>query len=244
MDAQKTSNFAATRKSIANRWTILLVVSLLATFLWLVLNTGDSDDPAYGGKKLSQWLVEVDYGQPEATRKAAQEAIQHIGTNALPLLMKQFQSTGSRFQYYLNMVFAKIPRFKFRFATLDDRIRQASWGIDALGPIAKPAIPELRGLLLSNPGYVPSALAGIGPDAVPALQDCLTNDTFFYIPGNTIGAIQNAISREKLAASYVAVFLPKIQRWAASTNSHAAWYATNFLYQFSPASLTNVRGNP
>jgi len=244
MDAQRTNCRVTARKSIAKPVILVLVLSLLVTFLWRVLKTGDSDDPAYGGKKLSQWLVEVDYGQPDATRKAAREAIQHTGTNALPLLMKQFQSSGSRFQSYLNTVFAKIPRLKFRFATADDRIRRATWGIDALGPIAKPAIPELRGLLLSRPGYVPAALAGIGPDAVPALHECLTNNTMFFIPGNTIGAIHNAINRGKLAASYAEVFLPDTLRWAASTNTHAAWYATNFLNQFSSASLTNAGGNP
>jgi hypothetical protein len=171
-------------------------------------------------------------------RKTAREAIAQIGTNALPLILNYLHTPGSRLPNELNALLAKIPRVKFRFATADDRLRRAVWGIDALGPIASPAIPELRAMMQTRPGYIPGALAGIGPEAVPALQECLTNNSAFYFAGNTIGAIHNAINRGRIPSSYAEVFLPEIQRLAASTNAHAKWYATNFLSDFSPRTLS------
>jgi hypothetical protein len=238
MNAQPTKEILATKKTISKGWIVLVAVVISGAILWTAIKTSDANEPAYGGKKLSQWLVEVDYGQREAVRKVARDAIAQIGTNALPLILKYLHTPGSRLPNDFNALLAKIPQVKFRFVTADDRLRRAIWGIDALGPLAAPAIPELRGMLQSCPGYVPEALAGIGPEAVPSLQECLTNNSAFYFAGNTIGAIHNAINRGRIPASYAQVFLPEIQRLAASTNAHAKWYATNFLSAFPQGTVS------
>ena len=49
------------------------------------------------------------------------------------------------------------------------RLSRATAGFQALGDLAEPAIPDLLTLVEKSPGFVPSALAAIGPAAVPAL---------------------------------------------------------------------------
>ncbi len=244
MDTQPTTENLRREGGTSKKWLVLLVVIFLGATCLTVVNSGRGKEPEYGGKKLRQWLLEVDYGQPEATRTAAQEAIGHMGTNVLPFVLRDLSRSGSPLPHYMNTLLAKVPGLKFKFTTADDHARRATWAFDALGPAAKSAIPELHGLLSSTPGYVPGALAGIGPDAIPQLQQCLTNDSQFYIPGNTIGAIFNAINRGRIPRAHVATFLPDIRRWAASTNTHAAWYATNFLKEFSPVVSAAAVGTP
>lgn len=228
----------------SKRWLVLLVVILSGATCLTVSNSGRREEPEYGGKKLRRWLVEVDYGQPEATRMAAQVAIGHMGTNILPFVLRDLGRPGSPVPHHLNALLAKIPGLKFKFTTADDHARRAIWALDALGAYANAAIPEVHRLLLTNPGYVPDALAAIGTDSIPALQQCLTNDSRFYIPGNTIGAIYNAISRGRIPRAHAATFLPEIRRWAASTNSHAVYYATHFLRDYSPVASAAAVGTP
>jgi hypothetical protein len=135
------------------------------------------------------------------------------------------------------------PEFiKFRFADVNTRLRRACMGFAALGPIAEPAIPDLLALVEDKPGYVPTALAYIGPPAIPALHQCLTNyyscnssvGRIVPIPNNTIPAIFNAIQGGRLSNSHAALFLPAVKAWAQSTNrNHALYDSTRmFLQQF------------
>ena len=93
----------------------------------------------------------------EFYEKAADE-IRASGTNALPI--------------FISMLQVKEPPNR---RTNSGR---AIFGYRALGPMAKPAIPELIALLGSKDfaGNAVVALEGIGPDAVPPLTASLTND--------------------------------------------------------------------
>ena len=44
-------------------------------------------EPSYQGKRLSEWLVDVDYGQPEFKRTKAANAIRKMGAKTLPFLL-------------------------------------------------------------------------------------------------------------------------------------------------------------
>ncbi len=114
-------------------------------------------EPSYQGRKLSEWLVDIGYSQPKEKRAQAGDAIRHMGTKTLPFLIATFSNPNPK----------------------DDQLGQTTWAFDALGPIAKSAIPKLEKLQWRYPGYVPSALAGIGPDALPVLLRSLTSDNFW-----------------------------------------------------------------
>ena len=154
---------------------ILLVAG---TGVVVVKNTYFPNEPSYQGRKLSEWLVDIDYGQPQNKRAKAGEAIRQMGVKTVPFLIADLAD---------------------KHPTNDHLYSQATWAFDALGSVAKPAIPKLTKLLEQNPGYVPGALAGIGRDALPVLLEAMTNQNFF-VRDNTAAYLANAISSDKISA--------------------------------------------
>jgi RNA polymerase sigma factor (sigma-70 family) len=161
---------------------ILIVAGTSAV---IVKNNFFPSEPSYQGRKLSEWLVDVDYGQPPQTRAKAAEAIRKMGTKTLPFLLACFSDDKSG----------------------DKSIRQATWGFDALGPIAKPVISKLESRMEKYPGYVPSALGGIGRDALPELLTALTNNSF-WVRDNTAAALASAIYEQKITPSEAEAAFP------------------------------------
>jgi hypothetical protein len=216
------------------KWLVLggLLPVILVGVIFLALG---HREPTYNGKELSRWLNELaalDYSKRWDLQTEQAQAVRAIGTNALPWLFSQLRAHGSRWQWQLNKLLARQSIIKYRFPDVDAGPRRATAGFRALGELAEPAIPELLSLVEEKPGYVPDALAAIGPAAVPALQQCLTNSRSYMtsigqimpIPGNTIGAIHNAINAGRLSRSDVAVLMPAIRDWAQSTNRSAGQY--------------------
>jgi hypothetical protein len=215
------------------RWLIigggLVLVVIVVT---LVASRGPAE-PTHDGKKLSTWLDEISAmtfpHQCDPDTKPAQ-AVRAIGTNAIPWLIDEMGTQGSTVRWRLNKLLARQNIIRFRFLEHHTQVRRACMGFAALGPMAEPAIPDLLKLADVNPGYVPSALAYIGPPAIPALQQCLTNyysmnssvGRLVPIPNNTISAIFNAIQAQRLSNSHAALFLPAVKAWAQSTNKNPA----------------------
>ncbi len=185
------------RKKIVWSGFILLAAILVYFFFF---TSAARKEPIYQGKTLTQWLKQLDDGEvegissgslPTFTRAQieAAEAIRAIGTNALPLLIEDIHAHPSeealRFKLlrllHLNgigMSFGTRTYFSTDI-TSEDRVRwRAAQGLSALGPLAKPAVPELTRLLFTN--YFHSsikeaayALAGIGPDGIAALTNSI-----------------------------------------------------------------------
>jgi RNA polymerase sigma factor (sigma-70 family) len=149
----------------------------------MVKNNLFPSEPSYQGKRLSEWLVDIDWGQPQDKRNKAGDAVRHMGVKTLPFLLADIAGHG------------------------DKPSSEATWAFDALGPIAKPAIPQLTRLLEQNPGYVPLALAGIGPDAMPELLNALTNGSF-WVRDNTAVGLANAISSGKISSDQAIAAYP------------------------------------
>ncbi len=176
--------------------------------------TIDLSEPSFQGRKLLDWLADVDYVRPVEVRVRAYEAVRQMGTNVIPYLLADLgDGNFSQLRYGRNDT--RSP---------DERLGQATWAFDALGSAAKSAIPELEKLLAVSPGYVPSALAGIGRDALPELMQALTNDVF-WVRDNATAALANGIYHEKFAGHEVAPVLPLVISNLIYTN------ATNTLFQ-------------
>ena len=179
-------------------------VILLSGSAAVVKQTYFPSEPSYQGRKLSEWLADVDSWQPQQKRAQAGEAIRHMGKSTLPFLLATFSNPKS----------------------VDAQLGQASWAFDALGPIAKSAIPKLEKLQSQYPGYVPPALAGIGPDALPVLFKSLTNENFF-VRDNTAAALANAIFSGKISSDLAKPALPIALSNLEYTNPANSLYENN-----------------
>ena len=171
--------------------------------LWY-LGSPTRPEPVYRGKSLTQWLKRLDDGEafgissatlPSTTpaQSEAAEAIRAMATEALPLLMQDIHVSPAsdtilfKTLNLLNSLLRRLsgPRLSFRLSfgetTEEDRIRwRAAQGLSALGPLAKPALPELKRLLFTN--YFHSsikeaayAMAAIGPEGIEILTNAVAH---------------------------------------------------------------------
>jgi HEAT repeat protein len=154
-------------------------------------------EPAYRGKSLTQWLKRLDDGQavgisssalpsPTARQVEAAQAIRAMGAQALPLLMQDIHASPSqqaarfRAERSVNRVLQRVFGARIwlpEVATEEDRTRwRAAQGLAELGPLTKPALPELKRLLFTN--YFHSSvkeaayvLASVGPEGIQILTN-------------------------------------------------------------------------
>lgn len=220
------------------KWHVASGVALITLLVGALFLASRDDQPRYAGKRLSAWLDELTPLQSNihavGNRKSAQsQAVRAIGTNALPWLLREMHVEGRGLFGWINWALDKQPFLNFRLPDPSYRLGRACNGFLLLGELAEPAIPDLLVLLDSKPGFVPAVLAFIGPSAVPALHQCLTNTRpsgqLVADPGNTIASIQNAVYLGRLSESDVAILIPTIREWAQTTNHHASHYAVDFL---------------
>jgi len=146
-------------------------------------------EPRYQGRTLSQWHTLLDslsarslageHVSPAQAEEAAQ-AIRRIGTNALPLLLKQLQRETSPLRNTLyNLVWKLLPAsisesWAVRSLFTGGHDFDAASTFRILGSTAAPAVPELTSLMYStnNVQLVYGAtfcLAQIGKEGLPSL---------------------------------------------------------------------------
>ncbi len=175
-----------------------------ATSTVIIKDTFFPTEPGYQSRSLLSWLADVapnfgppDYGRPSAKQTQAVKAIRAMGTKTIPFLLADLGDKRFSHVHYTE------PDKR----TVDERNAQATWAFDALGSLGKSAIPDLVKLLHQNPGYTPSALAGIGPDAMPELMGALTNEDF-WIRDNTAAALANALYHQKITPAEAQAAFP------------------------------------
>ena len=124
---------------------------LLAIGLGFLIHALTADkEPVYQGKRLSAWLndsYEPSYLNTQLD-PAAVKAVQAIGTNALPYLLKMIKTRDS--QLKLRLVIKLQWYVRIHIPThLRDR-QKAMFGFQALGEAAKPAYPAVVKLVLDS----------------------------------------------------------------------------------------------
>lgn len=140
-----------------------------------------------------------------STSSPAIDAVRHMGTNALPFLIRDFQARDGLvwrhvpYSLYRYRVVLALRRMSGPNAAL--RHDRARYFLEAIGPLAKPAIPALSDSLddpdLAHPAvqilasYDSRGHVELGPDATPALLKAMTNtnDTVRQIAANALGLI-------------------------------------------------------
>ncbi len=162
-----------------------------------------SREPRYGGRTLSSWLRQLDDGDhlnqinwstreaPSSPgQKEGADAIRHMGTNTLPVLLQWITNRDSRLVVNLN---AYLERRNWKVAGITLRQRngepnfgmgtrirrhQAALAFEALGPMARSAVPQLEEALTNDSETTREAsiaLAGVGPDGYLALTRAVAN---------------------------------------------------------------------
>ena len=174
-------------------------VLLAGIFVWLlciIFHPFEQPEPRYQGKNLTDWAEEIDQGAffARTTDPSHQEqselaisAIRHIGTNALPVVLKLCRAKDSWFKKHLEgwaerynfSDWPKQRRFPIYIKSADEKNFEGDNIIWALGSVAKPAIPELIRLLQSRDREIAesamTALPGIGTNAIPPLLQLLNS---------------------------------------------------------------------
>lgn len=162
------------------RWRWITLCALAGITLVLALCWRQSE-PNYHGKSLSFWLRGFESETMEA-RWQSVEALRQIGTNALPQIIAQLRQPVLRqepqWRRTLRTLLGKQSLIKITIPRAPDRRVEALAALDAIGPMAKAAVPDLEALLHENPPdhRALMVLAHIGPEASPALTRALTND--------------------------------------------------------------------
>ncbi len=132
--------------------------------------TNSTPDPEYNGKPLSYWLENLyqwgDIRRGRITNEEAKSAVLQAGTNALPLMLAWIKDYDKNWN--------------------SSHLNQAMNGFEILGPVAKPAVPDLINFIGKYQDYPERALVFIGKDAVPQLAVKLvetlsdTNDPYYF----------------------------------------------------------------
>ena len=204
-------------------FAVLVAIGVATYALW-------PREPVYQGKKLSEWLEEADIGVwPRPTVVPADEAIRQIGTNALPMIAQLLRARDSALKRKLLRVSYKVSFIGFHITAQNERHSRAITGCWALGPAAKPLVPELAtALSYMDPYFRPAAeqwLGTLGADAdaaVPALIAILrdrTNPTREIVP-QTLGKISWR-RREEV--------IPVLKECLKDTNQMVRFWAENAL---------------
>jgi HEAT repeat protein len=163
---------------------VFVVVVMVVAFNRLIPR-----EPEYQGRPLTSWLKKFGDGDtnnsltwerwPDLTpaQMEAAEAIRQMGTNSLPYLLRALTNQDSKLKLIVMSVLHKQSRFKVPVPMADEDRRRAALALHALGPMAKPAIPELTRYLNDYPAGKSAAiaLAGIGPEGWAVLTQALTN---------------------------------------------------------------------
>jgi hypothetical protein len=156
----------------------LITLALLAGVIhW----TSSLSEPKYQGVSLGKWIERyLNNFDSEPQRNEAIDAVQHIGSNAVPCLMRWLTASDSTLKESIETWIdahspIKVP-FTNEYISHYDR---ALLGFEILGPRARTAIPELERLMRETNTFhrarAARILCRLGPEAVPVLLWGLTN---------------------------------------------------------------------
>jgi hypothetical protein len=225
------------------RSRILLALSLvlvLGGFAWVMLRPGQPE-PLYKGKPLSYWLQGYSPSQtypPGAkltvgpTRAEAQAAVQHLGTNAIPTLLRFLSTPEYPFETKV-MQMAQRQRFiHIAYTSSWERANEANAGFADLGLDETSAVPQLIKLFERHPNMVsrqvvPAILGQIGLPAKAAVSMLIkaTTDADDYVRNNAVYALGTIHSEPALT-------VPVLVKSLEDTNDYTRMNAARALAAF------------
>jgi hypothetical protein len=175
------------RKRVQIALTVLLTMAAVVS-AWLGLR---QREPVYHGRRLSDWLTAyrlhglagVETWQVRVEQQEADEAVRHVGTNALPTLLRMLRAQDSALKVRFIGLAARQHLIQVNYIPAEEMHYRACWAFGVLRAKAWSAVPaliEIAKLNLSRDSQycALAALANIGPpakEAIPFLLERATN---------------------------------------------------------------------
>jgi tetratricopeptide (TPR) repeat protein len=134
--------------------TVLLVAAALVGLLFAVM---PPKEPSYDGRSLSYWLAHFkgEDAQNSATNNPAdlecRKAVQHIGTNAIPFLLRIIRAKDSAVKVKLMDLAERQNFINIPISSVDEQKYKAVTGFFLLGDLATNAIPALVDICTNSP---------------------------------------------------------------------------------------------
>jgi len=166
---------------------ILIAAAVVAVAFVAAFNSSGPKEPSYNGKTLSQW-IDLAYSSPQAGE--ADDALRHIGTNAIPCLLDWLAYQPAPWRQKAKQFVLRLP-VKARSPKLANwllpnnhqkRAALAMHIFPRLGPGAPAAIPGLTRIMKNSKSRPVSmravvALVSLGKDALPPMLTALSDPT-------------------------------------------------------------------
>jgi len=152
---------------------VVVVVAVLAVLGWEILLSREPE-PVVDGKPLASWLDYYVSAQSEVQRKMADQALDKVGTNAIPTLLRMLRQRDSTFKRDVMGLLQKQHIIKAHYIPAERRNQAAYFAFLKLGAraeVAVPALIEIYELKLSPFSQQTTArsLGHIGPAAKSAI---------------------------------------------------------------------------
>lgn len=158
---------------------IALLVAVLGALAWFVLHP---HEPVYEGKSLSFWLERYESteiaGATSQEHFQAEQAVRHIGTNALPTFLRLLRARDHRLTVRFGEWLARQNLVKIHLFAAAQKNFLAASGFEILGREARQSVPDLIKIFDANLSdfsrtETARALGCIGPAAKPAIPSLL-----------------------------------------------------------------------
>ncbi len=185
---------------------LLVVAVLLVSFVL-------TREPAYGGRRLSKWVRDLAVGDSQDSRNKAKDAVGHIGTNAIPFLLKwiSYEQPGWKTNFY-NTVNGVLVNVKTSWTLSDRKEVRAEGALLAFQTLGSNAVSAIPGLTygMNDPEANRSgrrqilAISALGKGAIAGLAAGLTN----HEPMNRLVAIKCIEGKGFYALPVVPSLLP------------------------------------
>ena len=187
-----------------------------AAIIGLVWPRGPKE-PVYQGKRFGEWVIEAYCDSGPERMAAARNAVQAIGTNALPWLMAEFTRPEPKWRKLIYRWTVKLSPRQPDVPPEVVRIEWAAAGLEMLGSNVTPVLPELA-QHLSHPlraNWAARAMAAAGDSALPWLVQGLATADPIAGPASAKGLLALAYRLEAA--------VPPLVQALQSTNAETRW---------------------
>ncbi len=220
---------------MAKKHRTLMAVLVIAVVSGLTWQVSRPDELYYNGKPLREWLKDFSFGVSDS--REAEDAVRHIGTNAIPTLLSMLRAKDSGLKIRFGKLFARQSWIKIKITSAENKNLAAAYAFGVLAADAKSAVPELiqiyeKNISTESQCATADALGAIGPAATNAISALLrglktTNDTVRW---DTVWALGKIHGQPELV-------VPKLVKLLHDPNYRLRWAATERLSDFG----TNAR---